>query len=133
MLNKIIVMGRLVRDPELRTTGSGQSVVSFRVAVDRDFKSPNGEKETDFIDCVAWQKTAEFVAKYFQKGKLAAVEGRLQIRPWTDKTGGKRYATEIVANNVYFGASRTEDGGRAVGGVQNGFNQDSYDGGALPF
>ena len=90
MLNRIILMGRLTRDPELRRTGSGTAVTSFSLAVDRDFKSQSGEKETDFIDIVAWRSTAEFVSKYFTKGRMAVVEGRLQIRDWTDRDGGKR-------------------------------------------
>ena len=90
MLNRIILMGRLTRDPELRRTGSGTAVTSFSLAVDRDFKSQSGEKETDFIDIVAWRSTAEFVSKYFTKGRMAVVEGRLQLRDWTDKDGGKR-------------------------------------------
>ena len=90
MLNRIILMGRLTRDPELRRTGSGTAVTSFSLAVDRDFKSQSGEKETDFIDIVAWRNTAEFVSKYFTKGRMAVVEGRLQLRDWTDKDGGKR-------------------------------------------
>lgn len=112
MLNKIILMGRLTRDPELRRTGSGTAVTSFSLAVDRDFKSQSGEKETDFIDIVAWRNTAEFVSKYFTKGRMAVVEGRLQIRDWTDKEGGKRRSAEVVADNVYFGDSkRDSDGG----------------------
>ena len=106
MLNHIVVMDRLTRDPELRTTSSGTSVASFTVAVDRDFKSQNGERETDFIDVVAWRSTAEFVKKYFAKGRMAVVEGRLQIRDWTDKNGGKRKNAEIIANSVYFGDSK---------------------------
>ena len=90
MLNKIFIMGRLTRDPELRRTQSGTAVTSFTLAVDRDFKSQSGEKETDFIDVVAWRSTAEFAAKYFTKGRMAIVEGRLQIRPWTDKEGNSR-------------------------------------------
>ena len=114
MLNHIIVMGRLVRDPELRRTGSGVAVTSFTVAVDRDFgKNENGEKETDFIDCVAWRQTGEFVSKYFAKGRMAVVSGRLQIRPWTDKEGNKRRTAEIVADNVYFGDSKRDDGGNS--------------------
>ena len=105
MLNRIILMGRLTRDPELRRTGSGTAVTSFSLAVDRDFKSQSGEKETDFIDIVAWRNTAEFVSKYFTKGRMAVVEGRLQIRDWTDKDGGKRRSAEVVADNVYFGDS----------------------------
>lgn len=110
MLNKIILMGRLTRDPELRKTNSGTSVASFAIAVDRDFKSQDGEKETDFIDIVVWRSTAEFVSKYFAKGRMAVVEGRLQIRDWTDKDGGKRRTAEVVADNVYFGDSKKESG-----------------------
>ena len=108
MLNKIILMGRLTRDPELRHTGSGTAVASFTVAVDRDFKGQGGEKETDFIDIVAWRNTAEFVSKYFTKGRTAVIEGRLQIRAWTDKDGGKRRSAEVIADNVYFGDSKKE-------------------------
>ena len=109
MLNHITIMGRLTRDPELRRTGSGVAVASFTVAVDRDFgKNENGEKETDFIDCVAWRQTGEFVSKYFTKGRMAVVSGRLQIRSWTDKDGNKRRTAEIVADNVYFGDSRRD-------------------------
>ena len=111
MLNKIILMGRLTRDPELRRTGSGTAVTSFSLAVDRDFKSQSGEKETDFIDIVAWRSTAEFVSKYFTKGRMAVVEGRLQIRDWTDKDGGKRRSAEVVAENVYFGDSKRDSAG----------------------
>ena len=114
MLNKIILMGRLTRDPELRRTGPGTAVTSFSLAVDRDFKSQSGEKETDFIDIVAWRSTAEFVSKYFTKGRMAVVEGRLQIRDWTDKDGGKRRSAEVVADNVYFGDSK-RDGGDSSG------------------
>ena len=110
MLNKIILMGRLTRDPELRRTESGTAVCSFSIAVDRDFKSKNGEKETDFIDIVSWRATAEFVSKYFTKGRMAVVEGRLQIRDWTDKEGGKRRSAEVVADNVYFGDSKRDGG-----------------------
>ena len=114
MLNKIILMGRLTRDPELRRTGTGTAVTSFSLAVDRDFQSPSGETETDFIDIVAWRSTAEFVSKYFTKGRMAVVEGRLQIRDWTDKDGGKRRSAEVVADNVYFGDSK-RDGGDSSG------------------
>ena len=110
MLNKIILMGRLTRDPELRRTQSGTAVTSFSLAVDRDFKSQSGEKETDFIDVVAWRNTAEFVSKYFTKGRMAVVEGRLQIRDWTDSDGGKRRSAEVIAENVYFGDSKREGG-----------------------
>jgi len=110
MLNQIIVMGRLTRDPELRRTGSGIAVASFTLAVDRDFASKDGgERETDFIDCVAWRQTGEFVSKYFAKGRMAVVSGRLQIRSWTDKDGNKRRTAEVVADNVYFGDSKRDD------------------------
>ena len=111
MLNKIVLMGRLTRDPELRHTGSGTATTSFSLAVDRDFKGQDGEKEVDFIDVVAWRSTAEFVCKYFAKGRMAIVEGRLQLRDWTDRDGGKRRSAEVVANNVYFGDSRPTDAG----------------------
>ena len=118
MLNKIIVMGRLTRDPELRRTQSGLAVTSFSVAVDRDFKSQSGERETDFIDVVAWRQTAEFVSKFFTKGRMAVVEGRLQMRDWTDRDGNKRRSAEIVADNVYFGDSKRDgaDRGDSFGG-----------------
>lgn len=106
MLNHITIMGRLVRDPELRYTQSGIAVASFTVAVDRDFKSESGERQTDFIDCVAWRQTGEFVSKYFSKGSMAAVSGRLQIRDWQDKEGNKRRNSEIVVDNIYFGESK---------------------------
>ena len=109
MLNKVIVMGRLVRDPELRRTNSGTAVASFTIACDRDFKSDGWEREADFIECVAWRNTAEFVSKYFAKGRMAVVSGRLQTRNWTDKEGNKRKATEIVAESVYFGDSKREE------------------------
>jgi len=116
MLNRIIIMGRLTRDPELRQTQSGIAVVSFTLAVDRSFKKEDGEKETDFIDIVAWRGTAEFVNKYFFKGKMAVVEGRLQLRDWTDKEGNKRRSAEVVADNVFFGDSKKEDDGRPSAG-----------------
>ena len=108
-LNKIFLQGRLTRDPELRRTGSGTSVTSFSLACDRDFKSQSGEKETDFIEVVAWKNTAEFVSKYFSKGRMAVVEGRLQIRDWTDKAGNKRTTAEVVADNVYFADSKRSE------------------------
>ena len=107
MLNHIVLMGRLTRDPELRRTGSGVAVASFTIACDRDF-GQNGQKETDFIDVTAWRNTAEFVDKYFNKGRMAVVSGRLQIRSWTDKDGNKRKTAEVVADNVYFGDSKPE-------------------------
>ena len=124
MLNHITIMGRLTRDPELRRTGSGIAVASFTVAVDRDFGGRDGgEKETDFIDCVAWRQTGEFVSKYFTKGRMIVVSGRLQIRSWTDKDGNKRRTAEVVADNCYFGDSkRDSEGGSAYGGNTYGGN-----------
>ena len=122
MLNHITIMGRLTRDPELRRTGSGVAVASFTVAVDRDFGGRDGgEKETDFIDCVAWRQTGEFVSKYFTKGRMIVVSGRLQIRSWTDKDGNKRRTAEVVADNCYFGDSKRE-GDNAYGGNSYGGN-----------
>lgn len=139
MLNRIVLMGRLTRDPELRRTGSGTAVSSFSIAVDRDFKGQGGEKETDFIDIVAWRNTAEFVGKYFTKGRMAVVEGRLQIRDWKDKEGNNRRSAEVVADNVYFGDSKRD--GDAVGGSytggqtaqSGGFKEIDEDDGELPF
>ena len=111
MLNKIILMGRLTRDPELRHTQQGTPVASFTLAVDRDFKGRDGgDRATDFIDIVAWRNTADFVSKYFTKGRMAVVEGRLQVREWTDKDGNKRRTTEVVADSVYFGDSKAASG-----------------------
>ena len=134
MLNKIIIMGRLTRDPELRRTGSGTAVTSFSLAVDRDFKSQSGEKETDFIDVVAWRSTAEFVSKYFTKGRMAVVEGRLQMRDWTDKDGNKRTTAEVVADNVYFGDSKRDGdgGGYSAGYSQGGYSAGGYASSAAP-
>ena len=127
MLNHIVIMGRLTRDPELRRTGSGIAVASFTVAVDRDFGGRDGgEKETDFIDCVAWRQTGEFLSKYFTKGSMIVVSGRLQIRNWTDKEGNKRRSAEVVADNVYFGDSKRDsaDGGfNQSQGYAQSFNQ----------
>mgnify|MGYP002764160079 CR=1 FL=1 len=108
MLNKIFVMGRLTRDPELRRTNNGTAVASFALAVDRDFKNADGSKDTDFIDIVAWRGTAEFASKYFTKGRMAVVEGRLQMRDWQEKNGNNRRSAEIVADNMYFGDSRKD-------------------------
>ena len=130
MLNHIVLMGRLVKDPELRHTGSGTAVASFRVAVDRDFKNQNGEKEADFIDIVAWRSTAEFVSRYFSKGRMAVISGRLQMRNWTDKEGGKRTSAEVVADNVYFGSSKRDDG--YSGGYSGGFSSPSEGGYSAP-
>ena len=128
MLNHITIMGRLTRDPELRRTGSGVAVASFTVAVDRDFGGRDGgEKETDFIDCVAWRQTGEFVSKYFTKGSMIVVSGRLQIRNWNDKDGNKRRSAEVVADNVYFGESkRSNEGNSSYGG--NAYGGNSYGG-----
>ena len=116
MLNHITIMGRLTRDPELRRTGSGIAVASFTVAVDRDFADKqSGEKETDFIACVAWRQTGEFVSKYFTKGRMIVVDGRLQIRGWTDKDGNKRRTAEVVADNVYFCDSKNDSGNQNSG------------------
>ena len=114
MLNHIVLMGRLTRDPELRRTGSGIAVASFTLAVDRDYAAQGAERETDFVDIVAWRSTAEFVSKYFTKGRMAVVSGRLQIRNWQDKDGNKRRSAEVVANDVYFGDSKRD--GTAPGG-----------------
>ena len=123
MLNHITIMGRLTRDPELRRTGSGVAVASFTVAVDRDFGGRDGgEKETDFIDCVAWRQTGEFVSKYFTKGSMIVVSGRLQIRNWNDKDGNKRRSAEVVADNVYFGESKRSNESNAYGGNSYGNN-----------
>ena len=126
MLNHIVIMGRLTRDPELRRTGSGIAVTSFSLAVDRDFGGrEGGERETDFIDCVAWRHTGEFVSKYFTKGRMIVVSGRLQIRSWTDKDGNKRRTAEVVADNCYFGDSKRDDqGGSSYGG--NTYGGSSY-------
>ena len=124
MLNHIVLMGRLTRDPELRYTGSNIPVATFRIAVDRDFgKGENGERATDFIDIVAWRQTGEFVSKYFTKGRMIGVSGRLQIRSWTDKDGNKRRTAEVVADNCYFGDSkRDSEGGSSFGGNTYGGN-----------
>lgn len=146
MLNHIVIMGRLTRDPELRHTQSGTAVASFALAVDRDFKDKQtGERATDFIDVVAWRTTGEFVSKYFSKGRMAVVEGRLQIRDWTDKEGSKRRSAEVVADSVYFGDSKRDgdssntsrgcqgqvDYGTPSGGDQ--FSELADDDGDLPF
>ena len=129
MLNHITIMGRLTRDPELRRTGSGAAVANFTLAVDRDFSPKDGgEKETDFIECVAWRNTGEFISKYFTKGRMAVVSGRLQMRKWTDKDGNKRVTAEVVADNVYFADSKKDDGdsyGGAYTGTDSGFYRDN--------
>ena len=137
MLNKIILMGRLTRDPELRRTNRGTAVASFAIAVDRGFNAQNGEKETDFIDIVVWRGTAEFVSKYFTKGRMAVVEGRLQIREW-EKDGSKRRTAEVVADNVYFGDSKNsgatqQDNFSALNARVNQDFVEQEDDGELPF
>ena len=122
MLNHMDIMGRMTRDPELRRTASGTAVASFTLAVDRDFAAKDAQRETDFIDCVAWRQTGEFVSKYFTKGRMAVVSGRLQIRQWTDKDGNNRRSAEIVADNVYFGDSKRDSDGASAGGNYGGNN-----------
>ena len=135
MLNKIFVMGRLTRDPELRRTNNGTAVASFALAVDRDFKNADGTKETDFIDIVAWRGTAEFASKYFTKGRMAVVEGRLQLRDWKDKDGNNRRSAEVVAEHVYFGDSKRSESDTASAPPASGdFREISEDEeGELPF
>ena len=139
MLNRIILMGRLTRDPELRHTQTGTPVASFSLAVDRDFKDKaTGERTTDFIDVVSWRNTAEFVSRYFTKGRMAVVEGRLQMRDWTDKDGNKRRSAEVVADQVYFGdAGKKDDAPTTFGGMSYQNNDDFQelpdDDGKLPF
>lgn len=133
MLNKIMLQGRIVNDIDVKTTPGGASVCTFRIAVDRDFKNQNGQKETDFVTIVAWKNTAEFVYKYFGKGRMILLEGRLQMRNWTDKDGNKRTAAEVVAENVYFSDSKKDEdsySAPATGGwtEMDGGNEDG-----LPF
>lgn len=144
MLNRIVIMGRMTRDPEIRHTQTGTAVASFTLAVDRDFKDKQtGEKAADFIDVVAWRNTAEFVSRYFSKGRMAVVEGRLQVRDWTDKEGGKRRTAEVVADNVYFGDSKRDVENSAGGSYppagsysapqQDAFSELQGNDGDLPF
>lgn len=136
MLNHISIMGRLTKDVELRRTGSGIAVASFTVAVDRDFKNGNGEKETDFFDCTAWRGTAEFVERNFSKGKMIIVVGRLQNRRWTDKDGNNRKTDEIVADNVYFGEAKKDIGEKyeaAMSAQSRDFDALDGDDSGLPF
>ena len=135
MLNHIIIMGRMVRDPELRSTQSGTSVCSFTLACDRDFKSKDGgDKETDFIDCVAWRSTAEFVSKYFTKGRMMAVEGRLQLRDWVDKEKNKRRSAEIQVSSAYFADSKSkeQEPPEVTHGAADGFPTGGFPEGTLP-
>lgn len=134
MLNHIVIMGRLTRDPELKTTNSGVPVVSFSIAVDRDFADKeSGERGVDFIDVVAWRHTAEFVSRYFTKGRMAVISGRLQTRNWTDKDGNKRKAVEIVADNVYFGDSKRNDSETTVPSAPSDFAPIEGEDEGLPF
>ena len=127
MLNHITLMGRLTRDPELRRTGSGVAVTSFTIAVDRDIANKDtGERETDFVDCVAWRGTGEFVAKHFSKGKMAVVSGRLQNRSWKDRDGNQRRSAEVVADNVYFGESKRDDSNQTSAHTQGGYQGTYY-------
>ena len=140
MLNHIVIMGRLVRDPELRRTGTGVAVASFRVAVDRDFAPKDGgERKADFIDCVDWRQTGEFISKYFTKGRMIIVDGRLEMRDWTDKDGNKRTSAEIVVANAYFGDSKRDGdsgnssyGGNAYGGSNSYGSAGSYGSASAP-
>ena len=123
MLNHITLMGRLVRDPELRRTGSGIAVASFRIAVDRDYASKDGgERKADFIDCVAWRQTGEFISKYFAKGRMIIVDGRLEMRDWTDKEGNKRTSAEVIVDNAYFGDSKRDGDNAPAYGGGNSYN-----------
>ena len=133
MLNHITVMGRMTRDLELRYTNAGTAVASFALAVDRDFKGQNGQKETDFIECTAWKGTAELVSKYFAKGRMAVVDGRLQIRDWTDKQGNKRKSAEVVVSNIYFGDSRREEERHEDDFQEPDFEEMDEDDSTLPF
>lgn len=131
MLNHITIMGRLTQDPELRRTGGGVSVTSFTVAVDRDRAAQGQERETDFIDCVAWRAGAEFVSRYFSKGSMIVVSGRLQTRNWTDKDGNKRRSTEVMAEDCYFGESKRRDSAPAY--TENAYPELDEDDAQLPY
>lgn len=143
MLNRIILMGRFVRDPDLKHTQNGTPVTSFTLAVDRDFKSRDGgEKSTDFIDCTAWRGTAEMICKYFSKGRLALVEGRLQIREWKDRDGNNRRTAEVVTENIYFADTKKKDGSHGETSAPDygepppeggGFHEIDDEDGELPF
>jgi single-strand DNA-binding protein len=143
MLNKILLQGRFVADPELRHTPNGVAIASFRLAVDRDFKDADGNKKADFISIVAWRQTGEFVSKFFNKGRMAIVDGRLQIRDYTDRDGNRRTIAEVVADNVYFGDSRKDGNNQAASSVPSGgytsqtdadqFTEIQDDDGELPF
>lgn len=129
MLNHITIMGRLTRDPELRRTGTGIAVASFSLAVDRDYPNKDtGERETDFINCIAWRQTGEFVSKYFTKGSMMVVSGRLQMRKWVDNSGNNRITYEVVAENVYFGESKKKETGTPIPYTTTTYNTPSYGG-----
>ena len=133
MLNHITLMGRLTRDPELRRTGSGVAVASFSIAVDRDFGGRDGgEKKTDFIDCVAWRQTGEFISKYFTKGRMIVVDGRLEMRDWTDKEGNKRRSAEVIVANAYFGDSKRDGEGSSYSGSSFSAPAGSFGGYSAP-
>lgn len=134
MLNRVILMGRLTADPELRSTKTGTPVASFTLAVDRDFKDQNGQREADFVPCVAWRSTASFAAKYFVKGQMACVEGRLQLRDWQADDGSKRRTTEVLVENLYFAGSKTTESRPAAAAQPEGFREIPEDEeGELPF
>ena len=136
-------MGRLTRDPDLRYTASQTPVASFTLAVDRDYGGKDGqERQTDFIDCVAWRQTAEFISKYYTKGSMAVVDGRLQLRDWVDKEGNKRRNAEVVIDNIYFGESKRRDSeprvtydaaSSAPATSNSGFDELTEEDGELPF
>lgn len=142
MLNHITLMGRLTRDPELRRTGSGVAVASFTIAVDRDYAPKEGEKKADFINCVAWRHTGEFISKYFAKGRMIVVDGHLEMREWTDKEGNKRIAAEVIVDNAYFGDSKQQGqqnaqaapgyGAPAPAAAPAGYGEPAYGGYAAP-
>ena len=133
MLNHITLAGRLVRDPELRRTQNGTAVASFTLACERDFKNESGDREVDFIDCVAWRKTAELVSSYFTKGRMAIVSGRLQIRGWTDKDGNRRKSAEILVDNIYFGDSKPQTGGATEATGAEPYSEIAEDDDEIPF
>ena len=133
MLNKIFIMGRLTRDPELRRTQAGISMASFTLAVDRDYKAQDGSRQADFIDVQAWRHTADFVSRYFVKGRMAVVEGRLEIRDWTDKDGNKRHSAVVVAEQVYFGDSKKAEEAPAAQAAPQDYHEINDDDGKLPF
>ena len=134
MLNQITIMGRLTKDPELRRTQSGTAVTSFTLAVDRDFKEQDGNRKTDFIECVGWRGTAEFIVKHLNKGRAVVVDGRLQIREWKDKDGNNRNSAEVIVDSVYFADSKPQEGSYSPYAASVGkFAEISEEDGDLPF